>query len=234
MLKNGPYLFQSELYVKFLGIGLKKYRKVILFYEEHEIQIMALHFDEYFELFISYINALFEVGEHQKFLLNVDEGIELSIARPVHLYRGEDLYHKLLFRKAACLYHQMRYAEARYILEELIKIQPWNDHTIMFLKKCNRAKKPRYVMDCIAAGVFIFIITAIIIAIEVFFIRQYFDEHTSMISAARNAMFLLGVVVLASGQSIHFWKTHKVVENFVAKQRKRKRQLKREKVKQWQ
>jgi len=49
MLKNGPYLFQSELYLKFLGIGLKKYRKIILFYEKNEIQIMALHFDEYFE-----------------------------------------------------------------------------------------------------------------------------------------------------------------------------------------
>ena len=229
MLKNGPYLFQSELYLKFLGIGLKKYRKVILFYEENEIQIMALHSDEYFELFISYINALFEIGEHEKFLLNVDEGIEMSITRSVNLYRGEDLYHKLLFRKAACLYHQMRYAEAKYILEELIKIQPWNDHSIMFLKKCIRAKKPSYVMDTIAAGVFLFIITAGIIAIEVFVIRQFFDEYTLLFEICRNAMFLLGVVVLISGHAIHFWNVHKSVEVFVNNERKRKRQLKQKK-----
>ena len=229
MLKNGPYLFQSELYLKFLGIGLKKYRKIILFYEENEIQIMALHFDEYFELFISYINALFEIGEHEKFILNVDEGIELSIARSVNLYRGEDLYHKLLFRKAACLYHQMRYPEAKYILEELIKIQPWNNHSIMFLKICIRAKRPSYVMDTIAAGIVILFLTAGIIAIEVFFIRQFYTEHISMIEAARNAMFLLGAIVLVSGHTIHFWKVHKSVETFVISERKRKRQLKREK-----
>lgn len=227
MLKNGPYIFQSKLYLKFLEIGLKKYRKVILFYEENEIQIMALHRDEYFELFISYLNALFEIGEHQKFLLNIDEGIELSIARSVTLYRGEDLYHKLLFRKAACLYHQMRYEEAKYILEELIKIQPWNDHSIMFLKKCIRAEKPRYVMHSIAAGIFIFLITACIIAIEIFFIRQYYQEYNDTIEIVRTVSFLLGVVVVVSSQAIHFMKTRKIVEDFVSEQRKRKRQLKK-------
>ncbi len=231
MLKNSPYIFQSELYLKFLEIGLKKYSKVILFYEEHEIQIMALHLDEYFELFVSYINALFEVGEHEKFLLNIDEGIELSIARSVNLYRGEDLYHKLLFRKAACLYHQMRYKEAKYILEELIKIQPWNDHSIMFLKKCNRAEKPSYVNHTIIVGVFIFIITAGVIAIEIFFIRQFYQEFTNTIEIIRNVMFVLGTIVLLSGQTIHFWKIHQQVEKFVTQQRKRKRQLKREKAK---
>ena len=229
MLKSGPYVFQSELYLKFLGIGLKKYRKIILFYEENQIQIMALHFDEYFELFIAYINSLFEIGEHKKFLQNIDEGIELSIARSVNLYRGEDLYHKLLFRKAACLYHQMRYPEAKYILEELIKIQPWNEHSILFLKKVIRSNKPNYVMHTIAAGVFIFIITAGIIAIEIFFIRQFYQEHTAFIEVARNVMFLLGAVVLMSGQLFHFWSIHLQVEKFVLEQRKRKRQLKREK-----
>jgi len=229
MLQDGPYLFQSELYLKFLDIGLKKYRKVILFYEEHEIQIMVLHHDEYFELFISYINALFEIGEHEKFLQNIDEGIELSIARKVNIYRGEDLYHKLLFRKAACLYHQMRYPEAKYILEELIKIQPWNDHTIMFLKKCNRAKKPAYVMNTMGAGIFIFILTAIVIAVEIFVIRQYFDKHTSFFEVCRISMFCLGVLVLVSGRAYHLWKVHNSVESFVTKQRKRKRQLKKDK-----
>jgi len=229
MLKKGPYIFQSELYLKFLGIGLKKYRKVILFYEENEIQIMALHFDEYFELFIAYINALFEIGEHKKFLLNIDEGIELSIARSVHLYRGEDLYHKLLFRKAACLYHQMRYPEAKYILEELIKIQPWNEHSILFLKKCKRANRPAYVLHTIAAGILIFILTAGVIAIEIFFIRQFYQDQIAVIELTRNVMFLLGVIVLLSSQAFHFWNIHLQVEKFVAQQRKRKRQLKREK-----
>ena len=50
-----------------------------------------------------------------------------------------------------------------------------------------------------------------------------------MIEAARNAMFLLGFVLLFSGQAIHFMKTANEVENFVSEQRIRKRQLKRQK-----
>lgn len=229
MQKNGPYIVQSPLYIQFLGIGLKKYRKIVGFYEEHEIQIMALHFDEYLELFVSYVNSLFEIGEHEKFLQNVDEAIEISITRNINLFRGEDLYHKLLFRKAACLYNLMRYKEAKYILNELVKIQPWNDQSIMFLKKCNRARKPRYVLDTRAAGILIFIITAIIIAVEIFFIRQYHQEHISVVIASRNALFLLGVVLLIAGQAVHWWSVNKEVEEFVSSQRKRKRQLKREK-----
>ena len=42
----------------------------------------------------------------------------------------------MLFRKAASLYNIMEYGKAEYILRELIKIDPYCEDFILFLRKC--------------------------------------------------------------------------------------------------
>ena len=111
--------YHSRIFRDFKEIDAANHRRIIRFYEDKEEDIQRLDFEEYFQLIVAYVNALFEVGAYQKHLLMVDVVIEMTIVHNVERYKGEDIYEKMLFRKAASLYNIMEYAKAEYILREL-------------------------------------------------------------------------------------------------------------------
>ena len=107
--------YHSRIFRDFKEIDAANHRRIIRFYEDKEEDIQRLDFEEYFQLIVAYVNALFEVGAYQKHLLMVDVVIEMTIVHNVERYKGEDIYEKMLFRKAASLYNIMEYAKAEYV-----------------------------------------------------------------------------------------------------------------------
>ena len=214
--------YYSRIFRDFKEIDAVNYRRVIRFYEDKEEDIKRLDFDEYFELIVAYVNALFEVGAYQKHLLMVDVVIEMAIVHNVKIYRGEDIYQKMLFRKSASLYNIMEYDKAEYILRELIKIDPYSEDTILFLRKCLRKKAPGFLNNAKAFSIFLFLLSAFLISIEVLFIRPFYKEQVAEIEATRTGIFLLGCTVLAGGVLLHRWLVQRKVSLFVAKRRNAK------------
>ncbi|MCB0586455.1 MAG: hypothetical protein KDD06_14185 [Phaeodactylibacter sp.] len=220
-----PYFqstYHSRIFRDFKEIDAANYRRIIRFYEDKEEEIQRLDFDEYFELITAYVNALFEVGSYQKHLLMVDVVIEMAIVQNVEMYRGEDIYQKMLFRKAASLYNTLEYGKAEYILRELIKIDPHSEDPILFLRKCLRKKEPGFLNKAKAASILLFLLSAFVISVEVLFVRPFYKSQVDQIEASRTAIFLLGCAILVGGILLHRWLVHHRVRTFVEKTRNSK------------
>ncbi|MCB0568673.1 MAG: hypothetical protein KDC66_02870 [Phaeodactylibacter sp.] len=209
--------YHSRAYRDFKEIEPVDYRRIIRFYEEREELIQKLDHEECFELLAAYVNALFEVGAYQKHLLMVDVAIEMAIHHNIGRYQGEDIFHKLLFRKAASLYNRMEYERAEYILRELVRIEPRNRDAVQFLKKCLRRQEPSFVGTAKAGSILLFMLSAFIISLEVLFVRPFYKLYTEPVEAMRTVIFLAGWAVLLGGIALHRFRVERKVEKFVAR-----------------
>lgn len=219
-----PYFqstYHSKLYRHFKEIEEGAYREIIRYYEENEEEIKQLEFEENFELLISYINSLFEVGAYHKHLLMVDLAIEASISRNIQVYKGEDIFQTLLFKKAASFYNITEFDKADYILRELIKINPYDMDVILFLKKCLRKKEPSWVNTTRAVSIFFFLLAALVICIEVLLIQPFYSMYTNLIETSRISIFLLGLFSLIGGNLLLRYRVEREVQSFVEETKNR-------------
>ncbi len=214
--------YHSKIYREFKAIEAAAYRQIIHFYEKQEDAIKKLDLEEYFELTTAYVNALFEVGAFHKHLSLVDHIIELAITHNIEFYKGEDIFLKMLFRKAASFYNLFEYDKAEYILREIIRINPWEKDAVLFLKKCMRSKQPRYVQYARAISIFLFLVAAMVIALEVLLVRPFFKSYIASVEETRFIIFGMGGIILISGDILHRLVVEHRVNDFVNSIRRQK------------
>ncbi len=227
-MRYSDSFFHSKVYQEFKEIGLHEYRSIVQFYEDSENDIKRLDFDEYFELFLAYGDALFEMGAYQNHLEVADQAIETTIEHNIKFYQGQDVYFELLFKKAASHYNLLEYKKAEHILRELVKMDTTNQVTIRFLKKCVRQNKPTFLKKTRAASVLSFLIAALIIGIELIVIRPLFEDYANSVEMVRNIIFAFGWFILLSGDLFHRFRVNKKVNAFVKRINKGKGNSKNE------
>jgi len=214
--------YHSKIYRDFKEIEQTAYRQIIYFYEQKEDAIQRLDLEESFEMLTAYVDALFETGAYQKHLLMVDLVIERTIVHHDAIRHGDKLFKSMLFKKAASYFNILEYNRADYILRELIKIDPHNSDTVMFLKKCLRKKSPDLLNNARAASIFLFLLSAFVICIEVLFIRPFYSMHTELVESSRISLFFLGFAFWAGGHLLHRWRVEREVNEFVGRVRQQK------------
>ena len=191
------------------------FQQTIRFYEQHLATIKQLDFDEYFELLVIYVNALFETGAYEKHLIEVDVVIENSILRNIQYFKGEDIYRKMLFKKAAAHYNLKNYKKADYVLRELIKIDPFDKDPILFLKKCLRKSRSSVIKVIWAVAIFLFLTAAIVFGLEILSIRSLHEEYLPLTQKIRNGVLISGIVILLLGNFFHRIRIERNVKIFV-------------------
>jgi hypothetical protein len=204
--------YHSRIYRDFKAIPSTDFRRIVRFYERFEKTILTLDFDEYFELLVSYSRALFEISEYQKSILMAETVIHTSIMDNITHVNGEEIYCNTLFRKAAAHYNIYEYTETEHILQELLKLQPFNPLSILLLEKTLRKKESRFIQNIRAATIFLLLMAAITIAVELLLVRPFFEKYTHIIENGRNTMFFLGVIVMIGGTFLHYWRVHLLVK----------------------
>ena len=207
--------YHSKIYRDFKALDERAYRDMVRFYEEREDDIKGLEFQEFFELLFAYADALFEIGSYRKHLLLVDYVIECSINNNIKYLDDKDVFYHLLFRKAASLYNTLSYNKADYILRELVRINPEKEDVSQFLKKCLRKMNPAIIRHSRAASILMFFLAAIIICVEVLFVRPFMGEWTAPVEISRNLIFGLGCFILLFGSLVHRWQIDREVNAFV-------------------
>ncbi len=223
---NQPQTYYSPLYRNFRAIEAGEFRKLVYFYERNEKEISKLEFAEYFELLVTYTNALFEIAAHQKHLLMADVVIELSFMENITEIGGQEIFQATLFQKAASYYNLFDFPKAIYVLSELIKINPNDPEVAEFLERCLRKNRPQLIRHTRALSIFVFLTSALIICIEALVIRNFFTEYTSIFELTRNSLFVLGFVILIGGEFIQRFKAKKDVLNLIDSAKKLKNKVK--------
>lgn len=225
MMSFSSSTYQSKLFRDFKAIEATAYRQIIHFYEKQESHIHNLEFEEHFELQTAYVNALFEVGAYHRHLLLVDVVIEMAITNNIEFYKGEDIFLKMLFRKAASFYNMLELDKAEYILREIIRINPWDKDAITFLKKCLRRQQPKYLQASRAISILLFLMAALVIAAEVLVVRPFYPIYTSAIEQSRFGLFGLGVIILIGADLIHRGYVENRVNYFMNSTRRQKEEV---------
>ena len=217
-----PILSTSKLYRDFKDIDKEEHHTIIRFYEAKAKNITHLPFELYFDMLVDYTNALFEVGAYEKHLLVADEVIALSIAHNIQFYKGEDIYFKNLYQKAASHYNRLEYDQAIHILKELIKIAPHHGLSILFLKKCMNHSQPTYIKMARATSIVLFLGAAIITATEVMVIHPFSPTYTTLFEQLRFSTLGIGILVLVGTFLYHRYQINHQVNTFVKKIRRMK------------
>jgi tetratricopeptide (TPR) repeat protein len=207
--------YYSKIYREFQAIDALAYNHIIRFFEEKESKIERLYFEEYFEMLVTYVDALFETGKYQKHLVVVDLVIEASVINNIKIYKGEDIFSKMLFRKAASLFQINKVEEADYILRELLKMDPYNSDAILFLKKCLRRRNAGFMQSVRAVSIFLFLLAALVIAVEVLFVRPFYERFVNLVETSRISIFLLGIIALLGGTFIQRLRIEREVQKFI-------------------
>ncbi len=199
----------------FLEIDRAAFRSIIQFYERHQKDIFHLEEKESLELNIIYLRSLFEVGSYENFLKYVDGAIEAIIFNNILEFEGEDIYYELLFRKASALYHLYRFEDSAYICGQLIKINSDNSLAPHLLRKIYVDRKPKYLHSSRAASLVMFLVTAVLCAIELLLLTSTYEVYQPNVEVVRISVFCLGIALLAGSQLFHFLQSQYRMEKMI-------------------
>ncbi|MFK7934278.1 MAG: hypothetical protein AB8G22_12270 [Saprospiraceae bacterium] len=221
---NYSKTYRSKIYRDFQEIQQNSsWHSVTRFYEKNEGRILSLDFEEHFDLMLCYTGALFEIGAYRKHILMANTIIEISITQNIDHWNGDDIYTKTLFRKAASHYNLSEPKKCEHILRELIKMDPQDEDSITFLKRCLRNEQPKYIQYCRATAMFLFFAAALVICVEMLFVKNFMPNYTELTMDIRTGIFAIGLVIFVSGDLYHRWRTNKEANDFVQKQMSVKR-----------
>ncbi len=205
--------YYSQLYRNFRAIEPTEFRRVVRFFEKYEKNILQLDFNEYFDSVFVYANALFEIGEYRKHILMSDVVIEISIRENVTHLNGVEVFRSSLFKKAASHFNLGEYDKTAHILTELLKMNPNDTLVSRFLERTYRIWRPRLIRITRACAVLFFLISAIIICVEVLIVKSFYESVAPSFTLVRNLVFGTGLFILCSGELLHRLQAKNIVRN---------------------
>jgi len=191
-LKN---IKENSPYYEFLEIDLDAHHEKVRFFEENRGEIYNLDFSYKIFIWCDYAISVFELGRYQEFIKLSDELIPTVINENIFRIRDIDIYSALLFRKGASLYNINKLEEAEYVFSELCRIEKDTLHQKAWTQTIQRILKGklRYLQ---AISVLLFIFTAILIAVELLVIRNFYPALTEDFEFFRICTFVSGFLVL--------------------------------------
>jgi hypothetical protein len=212
-----------RLYRNFKAIEAHDFYGMIRFYERFEDGIRSLDFEEFFDCTLTYIDALLETAQYGKHVVMCDQMLEYIIMNNIETWGGVDIYAKILHEKAISLFYLQEYPDSEHVLRELIKIHPWGNAYLSLLKKCLLRQKPSWLMTVRAVSVFLFLSSAVLIALQLFILKPHFPQFEKASIWAHYGTLATGLMALLLGESYHMWKSHASVRRFASRIRKTKK-----------
>lgn len=197
--------YYTQVYRKFKAIEPSAHREIVRLYEKEEAKILRLDFEEFFEMLVAYVDALFEIGAYRKHLTLVDVVIEKSINHNIKYYRNQDLFQKMLFRKAASLFNIQDYSKAEYVVTQVYRMYPEDQTAMLLHQKCRLKARPALLNYARAGGVFLFFLSALVIALEVLFVRPWYAMHVPLVMNVRNTIFIFACLALIIGFGCNYY-----------------------------
>ncbi len=205
----------NSVYYDYVQIDADAYLEKVRFFQHHEKQISALDFDFRIWIWVDYAISNFEIGKYHEFLKLSDILIPVIIEENIFEIDGRDIYKEMLFKKAASHYNIHEYKKSDYVFSELIKIDRNNNFYINAWKHALHKiikEKLRYFQ---AISILLFILTAMIIGVELLIVNSFYAEYSSFFEHARIITFLLGVFMMIAQEAVIKIKSEQTIRNII-------------------
>jgi tetratricopeptide (TPR) repeat protein len=207
----------SELiYSDYKEISELAFREKVSFYEKNKELIQSLDFKKYFEIKLDYADALFNTGLYYRYIGQSHDIIAESIQYNISTFKNKDIYKETLFKKAAAHHNVYEIEKAEHIIKELIKMDPNDRSNRSFLFRCLNKKKSRFNRTTRAVSVVFFLSAALVSAIEILIINNFFPQISVISSFIRNAIFVSGLVIFGTGELWNIVKIKKEIKSFMS------------------
>ncbi len=196
-------LYQTEVYDQFHEIEETAFRDIIQFYEHNKESIDNLDIMAHLEVRSVYAMALFETSRYRDFIKLAQDYLETLIFHNIQFLNGEDVYQKILFKKAAAHYQLLEYTRAEKILWDLVRINPDNSVASFLLKRSIIHNQPNYISQLKGASILLFLVSVALIAGELLIVRPFFEAWAFHFEFARTAIFMIGFLLLVVSDGLH-------------------------------
>ncbi len=207
--------YQSAVYQDFESLDNRNYHEIVRFCEQNRAKMLALNFEEFFIMELSYCNALFFMDNFEKHIKIANEVIRLSISNNIQYYQGEDIYHKTLFQKAQSHYSLNHLSEAIHITKELIKMNSEPKEYQQFLKLCYTNNEVPILELLRGYGVLICFISATLFLLNILIIEPFYPDSVFLINIISATGLVIGGLMLTAGLTIHRWKAYRKFQIFI-------------------
>lgn len=204
----------SPLFREIRSIDPKDFQKIIREYEYKEREIGQLDPREHFELTVLYVDALFATGAYRRHLLMVDLVIFASIDRNIQYLNGEDVYERMLFRKAASLFRTLNFPGCGHICRELMRMYPDNDLYPRLLQRSLFRQQSNKLQFGRGAAIFCFLLTALVIVLDLLVVKNFYPNHHQAFIWLRNDVFLAGILAFALAYGIAWFQAKRTVDHY--------------------
>lgn len=190
------FVGRERLIQMFREEGLESHRSIVKFFNEHRDEISVLDFDDYLSMYIDYIEALYEIGAHHRFIREVDNLIEITINKNIVFFEGRDIFQYFVLKKAHAYFNMGLLDKCERVLLELLKINSKNIEYKELYIKSRLKRKTKGRIDLRMQGAIVLMCSAIVIGVEIFLIRVFAESLISSFELLRNLLFLGGIVLL--------------------------------------
>jgi tetratricopeptide (TPR) repeat protein len=196
--------FQKDIYKDFKRIEVGALRTIVYYYEQYEQAIRDLDEEQYVEMTIDYAQALYQLQWHNRFVVIVDNVLELIIIHNVYTYQGENVFEKMLFQKAVSSIETKNYASGILVLQELLKINPNYPLAYKNVQKAFLFQYPVFFKTIRASIIVLSLFTALLIAVELLVVHNFYPTYQPIVEHLRIGLFLVVLFLFFGSIAWHF------------------------------
>ena len=195
--------YQLEVFSELKAIDSASFHDILKFYENHREVWVGLDFSDQYEADLLYSNALFKTGSYERFLRVVDEQVECSVMHNIQYYKGDDIYLKLLYQKASCLFQLGNYEESERIYFEILRLDPDNKKFIRGLQTCLLEQKPTKIRKILGWSILMYFLSVALIIASILWIDPFDMVMSDEFEMARLFAFGMGLLLMFLATFIH-------------------------------
>lgn len=194
----------SGIYAAFLRLPPEDWVAATRFYERHKDGMGGLPPAQRMDILSHYVLALHHLKDYQGVVGGVESLLPLSLSDEIPAEEGLPVYEEALSLKANAHHRLMEYREANHILAELSRLNPARKEYAHRRTRSLYMDKPPYNRLTRAATVALLLLSAVVILLEILFIKTLHLRYAEFAAGFRNILFVAGLALFIVGEAAHW------------------------------
>lgn len=166
----------KSLYNKYLYLDDKAYYDKKRFFEKNELEIANMKLADAIWIEEGYLDALYMTNDYGKFCKRSQKFLEKLIYHNISYFNEEQLFEKILHRRAVSYYRLRQYENSIHNAKELIKINPDRKDTRKVLFYAIRSSHKKTLKIIKAGFIVFFLSSSMMLLFHQIIILSFFGE----------------------------------------------------------
>lgn len=221
MSQPRKYSFKmSKIFEKFKNIPKKEHYNYITYCNQYTKEINDLEFEEYIEIKLGFVHALYHLERTELFHKITQQTIDELLNQEEFTERYKEIYCQILEIKAQQLKDENRETEAQRIYKNLLSLQPNNRvirkklYSSIFLMNQYANRKT------LGIAMFSLIISLILNIANQLFINPILPDYQSIVSTSSVALLCLSLIIIITSNFNSHFTTQKEISKIIIKKNK--------------